>query len=120
MSGHKSYKRDDLGDSAYETGPSLAQLRAAERRNNFDQRFGGPLGGGPLGFKQQKFRKLRFWNKYPRTWVYGFSTVSVCLFFSKPLYDAFIRQPTELELKRSEYLKQKAIKKGWGWLYFLD
>ena len=36
----------------------------------------------------------------------------MCL-VSKPIYDAMIRQPTEYELQRAEFLKRKMQETGW-------
>jgi len=64
-------------------------------------------------FHEPKYRKLSFMNRYPRIFMSGFTFISLSLFFSKPLYDAFLREPSAEELERAEFIKARMKAAGW-------
>ncbi len=94
------------GTSKEPEGISYEDLHRDEinRRNrpkplNFDRRFGSPA------FTPRKFARRGLIYRYPRTYIGVVVTSGLSIFFSKPIYDMFLRDYgpfTDEELKARE------------------
>ena len=87
--------------------PEEARKRAAKQKNA-DKRF-----NSPFGFHEPKYKKVGLFERYPRFMHGLFVSTALLLFFSKPIYDATLREPTAYELERAEFLKKRMQAAGW-------
>jgi len=108
MSGYPNYRRDPVGRTDPSIGTSTDALRRQSKQMNADRRF-----GSPFVFHEPKYKKVPFMNRYPKSFVATTTTVCLILFFSKPIYDAMYRQPTQYELDRALFLKKRMEAAGW-------
>ena len=90
-----------------EMNPEGARKRAAKQKNA-DKRF-----NSPFGFHEPKYKKVGLFGRYPKVMNGLFITSSLLLFYSKPIYDATLREPTAYELERAEFLKKRMQAQGW-------
>jgi len=90
--------------------PEMADevLKRAARQKNADKRF-----NSPFGFHEPRHKKVNIMQRYPKLFHRTFVTTCLLLFFSQPLYDSFVREPTEYELQRAEFLKKRMQATGW-------
>lgn len=56
--------------------------------------------------------KRKFWQRYPMITMWTCTTGALLIFFSRPLYDAFIREPQITELKPNETVRE-AVYRSW-------
>jgi len=113
MSGrsHPSYKKqfvDPEGDRATTSKEYAAHIRRQSKQKNVDKRF-----NSPFAFHEPKYKRISLMNRYPRAFVFGLTTVSLLAFYSKPIYDATIREPSQYELDRANFLKKRMQERGW-------
>jgi len=78
------------------------------RQRNADKRF-----NSPFGFHEPKFKKVSFFQRYPKLTHRVFVASALLLFFSKPIYDAALKEPTSHELERAEFIKKRMQAAGW-------
>ena len=124
----------DLGANEPELEEDLIKRRIA-RQKNADKRF-----NSPFGFHEPKFKKVSFFQRYPKFTHRVFVGTALLLFFrwvgenlskelsfylrmissnellyfvSKPIYDATLREPSSYEIERAEFLKKRMQATGW-------
>ena len=77
--GHPSYKRS-FSEPEYDratTSKEYAQyVRRQSKQKNADKRF-----NSPFVFHEPKYKKINFMNRYPRLFMWTFTTVGLLLFF---------------------------------------
>ena len=88
------------------TNEEETRKRAAKQKNA-DKRF-----NSPFGFHEPKYQKVGLFGRYPRVMHGLFVSTCLLLFFSKPIYDATLREPTTYELERAEFLKKRMQASG--------
>jgi len=107
--GFTSYKRDPVGQTDPSRGfTSVDELRRISKQRNADKRF-----NSPFGFHEPKYKKMNLISRYPKTFVWTFTTVCLLSFFGPPIYEAMTRQPTQRELERAHFLKKRMEAAGW-------
>eukprot|EP00090_Calanus_glacialis_P029292 TRINITY_DN47022_c0_g1_i1.p1 TRINITY_DN47022_c0_g1~~TRINITY_DN47022_c0_g1_i1.p1 ORF type:complete len:137 (-),score=36.78 TRINITY_DN47022_c0_g1_i1:373-753(-) len=106
--GHPSYKKDRVGQTDPSRGTSLDEIKRRSKQKNADKRF-----NSPFAFHEPKYNKVSLINRYPRLFGVTFTTVCLLLFYSKPIYDATLREPTQYELDRAMFLKKRMEAAGW-------
>lgn len=65
-------------------------------------------------FRRQTYiiPKRRIFERYPMVTLWSCTGVALLIFFSRPIYDIFIREPQYTELKEGEKLRD-VIYKAW-------
>lgn len=55
--------------------------------------------------------KRALYQRYPLVTIWGWTIAGVLVFFSRPIYDAFIRQPEVFDIPADQ--RRAAIQKAW-------
>jgi hypothetical protein len=66
----------------------------------------------PFAFHEPKFQKRWIWTRHPQAFQRLFIGTCLLLFFSKPLHDIFIAEPSPEGIERAEFLKKQMQKQG--------
>jgi len=103
-----TYKRHPTGQ-VDPVGPSLAELQKRSQQKNFEKRF-----TSPLAFHEPKFKKVKFWTRYPKAFVIGTTVTWLLCYFGKPAYDIWTKVPTPYELERQRFLEYHMEKTGFS------